>query len=110
MAFVSESGQYEVSNHQAVYHEGDDIPAFVNDTVNRIVIEFGVETAYRVINVKHRRDGSERTMVGKAGLEPFVDSLVIENLRKHIYEMVKKNYAPVIFEIRLFISYDEPKL
>lgn len=110
MAFVSDGTQYEVSNHTAVYHEGDDVNDFIENTVSRIVKEFDGETAYRIVDIKNRRNNAQRTLVQHPSLEPLKESTLVTVLEKHLLNVVKTDLKPIILEIRLFVSSNEPIL
>ena len=110
MPFVATGTQYEVGNLQVVFHEGDDVNEIIDNAIERIDKEFDGATAYRIVDIKHRRDGRTQTLIQGGSLESFKDTKIVGQIKNYLKSMIDHNYMPVIFEIRLFVSYDEPKL
>ena len=111
MAFVSSGSTYEVGNLQVVCHEGDDVDAVIEDAISRVENDFADYNQYRIASVQYRGGNyHRRIMVEEPTTKPFRETKLAEKLAGHLRGTIATNFFPVAFEIRLFVSYDEPML
>ena len=111
MAFVSDGSQYEVGNFQVAFHAGDNVEAIIEYTLDNIKKSYEDYNQYQIVSLQHRGgNNSKRILVQEPTMEPFENTKLAEKIANHLEGAFQINLAPVVFEIRLFVSYNEPKL
>lgn len=111
MAFESSGTTYGVANFQVTCHKGDDVENIIQSTIDRIDKEFSDYNQYRVVSIQYRTgNNAKRLMIQEPSTESFNQSKAAEKLSSHLKKSFQLNLPPVVLEIRLFVSYDEPKV
>lgn len=96
--------EVQIGSFKVICHAEDTLQETQESIVNALSSAYKGETAHKIVRVVYQR--GQKSFIFNAGFEKEMYNEIVE----WIEEVYKREYHPLVFEFRTFISYSPPEV
>lgn len=101
---VITGNEFQLEGFQAVIRSKEEANETIEQIIQKLQYVFKGETAHKIIRVNYQR--GVKTFLFDAGFEKEMYNEIVDWL----HEVMKREYYPLVFEFRNFLSFSSPRL
>lgn len=96
--------EFQVEGFQIAIRSAEETESGIEAAVSRLQSVFRGETAHKIVRVNYQR--GKKSFIFNAGFEETLYNEIVDWMK----ETAKREYYPVVFEFRNFLSFSPPTL